>query len=70
MQVPPPEPEYGLPTTDTSKRFPADRLLRKAGFSIWSRRENAEPVWRSTRTGKLYAQEDALLVARKAKDTP
>lgn len=53
------------PAKEVANRFPEDRLLRKFGFQIWERKENAEAVWR--RKGTLMKHSDALKLAKAEK---
>jgi len=45
---------------DHTNRFPIDQLLRKYGYTIWERKKNEEPVWKSC-LGDLCRQGDALI---------
>ncbi len=50
--------DHGHPSTDHTRRFPIDQLLRRHGWRIWQRFGNLQPLWE--RIGTPCTQEEAL----------
>jgi hypothetical protein len=48
-----------LPTVDRTERFAEDALLRRNGFSIYSRPREGEPLW--IKAGVLFTHSEVLL---------
>lgn len=53
------EVKIGSPSEDRTNRYPTDALLRKHGYTIYSRFKNKEPQW--IRAGKITSQSRALV---------
>lgn len=50
-------------TKDATGCCSLDQMLRRHGFTIWSRKDGCEPVW--IRGGKLYSQSSAVKQVKK-----